>query len=176
MTSLQVEQANFSFMSARLLRIQDWEKLAREAKFQPEIMAALCSISLRTLERFFASTFNTTPTSWARRLRCRIAQQLIMQGWKNTAVVNELSFGNESHLCHEFQIFYGVSPQTFAPTYRGNGRPLASKVRFLTILSPLDKNVALRQCRSLARPLSAAKVQSEPPEKKRNSLPNTAFL
>jgi len=143
MTSLQAEQANFSFMSARLLRIQDWEKLAREAKFQPEIMAALCSISLRTLERFFASTFNTTPTSWARRLRCRIARQLIMEGWKNTAVVTELNYGNESHLCHEFQTFYGASPQTFAPAYRENGRHRASVVPFS------NNTVAFRQeCRA----------------------------
>jgi len=97
-------------MSARLLRIQNWEKVALAGKFQPEAMAALCLISLRTLERFFASDFKTTPVDWARRLRCRMARQLIEEGWKNTAVVRELFFGNESHLCHEFHRFYGVSP------------------------------------------------------------------
>src|ERR1044071_883629 len=129
-------------MSGRLSRIQHWEKLAREAKFQPEIMAALCSISLRTLERFFASTFNMTPVTWARRLRCRIARQLIAEGWKNTAVVTALSFGNVSHLCHEFQVFYGSSPQSFAPTWRKNSRPLPAK-------APSSiRTVALRQeCR-----------------------------
>ncbi len=105
-------------MSAKLLRIRNWEEVTLHAKFQPDAMAALCSTSLRNLERFFASTFNMTPTYWARRLRCRIARQLITEGWKSIAVVTELNFGNESHLCHEFHKFYGVSPQTFAPIYR----------------------------------------------------------
>jgi hypothetical protein len=42
---------------------------------------------------------------------------LITEGWSNKAVVAELCFANESHLCHEFKRFYAVSPQTFAPLY-----------------------------------------------------------
>ncbi len=123
----QPQSPNLNPMSARLLRIQSWEKVALAGKFQPEAMAALCLISLRTLERFFASDFKTTPVDWARRLRCRMARQLIDAGWKNTAVVRELFFGNESHLCHEFHRFYGVSPQTFAPVYRENASPATSR-------------------------------------------------
>ena len=41
-------------MSGRLVRIEKWETLARQADFHPAQMAALCSISLRQLERFFA--------------------------------------------------------------------------------------------------------------------------
>src|SRR5208282_5839979 len=104
-------------MNGRLFKIQDWEKLARQAKFQPGVMAALCPVSLRQLQRFFAEVFDQTPREWARKLRCRIARQLVSEGWSNRAVAEELGLGNESHLCHEFKRFYGVPPQTLAPLY-----------------------------------------------------------
>ncbi len=111
-------------INQRLLRIQDWEKLAKQAEFQPATMAALCPISLRQMERFFAERFAKTPRKWARTLKCRLARQLIAEGWSNKAVAAELRFGNQSHLCHEFKRLYGVSPQTFAPLY-GNLRNVA---------------------------------------------------
>ncbi len=102
-------------MKTRLSRVPNWEKLARDSKFQPAVMAARCTVSLRHLERFFAEHFKTTPRRWTRELRCGIARRLIAEGWLNKAVVDELGFADESHLCHEFKTFYGVSPQTFAP-------------------------------------------------------------
>jgi len=106
-------------MKGLLSRIQNWEVLARNAKFKPAIMAAFCCVSLRQLERFFNSHFKMTPTEWARDLRCKIARQLIGQGWSNKAVVFELGYANDSHLCHEFQKVYGTSPRSFAPVYLG---------------------------------------------------------
>jgi len=104
-------------MNARLLKIQNWEHLAREAQFQPATMAALCPVSLRHLQRFFTIRFSQTPGQWSRQLRCRLARQLIAQGWSNKAVATELGFANESHLCHEFKRLYGEPPQSFAPMF-----------------------------------------------------------
>jgi AraC-like DNA-binding protein len=104
----------------RLFRIEDWEKLAREARFQPATMADLCFISLRQMERFFAQQFNVSPRLWARELRCRKARELIAQGWSSKAVVAELGFVDGSHFGREFRKFYGASPQTFAPLYGSN--------------------------------------------------------
>lgn len=99
----------------QLLLVEDWEGLARVARFQPAILAQLCRVSLRQLERFFLLRFGQPPGIWMRELKCRLARELIARGWPNKAVFQELSFGNESHLCHEFQRFFGVSPQKFAP-------------------------------------------------------------
>jgi AraC-like DNA-binding protein len=101
-------------MKARLSKIQNWEGLAKQAQFQPAVMAALCPISLRHLERYFTHQFSQSPKEWSRQLRCRMAHQLITEGWSNKAVVMELGFSNESHLCHEFKHFYGGPPQSFA--------------------------------------------------------------
>jgi len=102
-------------MSGRLLRIEQWETLARQADFQPAKMAALCSISLRQLERFFALRFGQTPGEWNRAMKCRRALKLIIEGYSNKAVVAEMKFASEPHLCHQFKQVYGASPQSFLP-------------------------------------------------------------
>src|SRR5258706_16439215 len=103
---------------SRLLRIEDWSKVAQEANFQPANMAVLCSVSLRQLERFFSVRFGKTPGEWNRELRCRHALKLITEGYSNKAVVAELKFANDSHLCHEFKRVYGSSPQSFPGTVK----------------------------------------------------------
>lgn len=121
-------------MSKRLQRIQDWEALARMADYEPGTMAALCPISLRQLERHFLLHFQKSPTQWVRELRCRLAQQLVIQGYSNKAIVAELEFASESHFCHEFKKVFGASPQSFAPVFRhAKG------------MSLLGKNVAFKQ-------------------------------
>lgn len=100
----------------RLMSLQDWEALAQQSAFQPARMAAGCPISLRQLQRCFASRFGKTPRAWTRELRCRLACPLIAQGWSNRAVAIELGYADESHFCHEFKRCYGVSPQRFIRT------------------------------------------------------------
>jgi transcriptional regulator GlxA family with amidase domain len=114
-------------MSDRLKRIENWEELAVKARFRPEDMAELCPISLRQLQRFFVAHFNQTPGRWIRGLKCRLARDLIARGLPNKAVLEELSFGNESHLCHEFKRFFGASPQTFSPLQRKPSRSTLTK-------------------------------------------------
>ena len=104
-------------MGKKLDRIEDWEALAKKADYEPGKMSALCPISLRQLERHFLLHFGKTPRRWVRELRCRLAQELIVQGYSNKAIVAELKFGSESHFCHEFKKILGASPQTFAPVF-----------------------------------------------------------
>jgi AraC-like DNA-binding protein len=95
-----------------------WEQLALEADFKVEKMASLCGISERQLERIFKRNFGCTPGQGLRSLRCRLAKELIAQGYSNKAVVAELKFASQSQFCHQFKRVFSSSPQTFAPTYR----------------------------------------------------------
>lgn len=100
---------------SRLSRIADWEQLAEAARFQPAELAALCSVSLRQLQRFFFSRFGKTPREWLRELQCRKGRQFIAQGYSTKAAKTELNFASASHFCREFKKIYGVTPQSFAP-------------------------------------------------------------
>jgi AraC-like DNA-binding protein len=70
------------------------------------------------MERYFEQQFNQTPREWATQLRCRLAVQLLSQGWSTKAVAEELKFADESHFCHAFKKALGRPPQSFTPTYR----------------------------------------------------------
>jgi len=99
------------------MRIQDWETLAGQARFQPSTMAALCPISLRHLRRFFKEAFDRTPSEWLRDVRCKRAMRLVSEGWSTKAIAVELHYADESSFCHEFKRVYGFPPQTYAPMY-----------------------------------------------------------
>lgn len=101
-------------------QLQDWERLATKACFQPDAIAALCGISLRQLERYFKATFKKTPIEWSREVRLSLAAQLISEGWSTKAVAEKLNFWDAAHLCHEFKRAHGATPQRF-------GQPVNNK-------------------------------------------------
>ena len=106
-------------MSSRLLRVEDWEKLAAEFKFDLDAMVVSGGVSLRQLERFFKLKFGQRPTAWMGELKCRRAAELIGRGYRTDEAARETGFASASHLCHEFKKAYGVPPQSFAPGVRG---------------------------------------------------------
>ena len=109
-------------MSSGLLTIEEWEQVAKEADYNPAKMATLCSISERQLQRLFKQHLHCTPSRWLRNLQCRLAKQLISQGYSNKAAAAELKFSSESHFCREFKKVFGTSPQTFAPAHTSYSR------------------------------------------------------
>lgn len=137
-------------MNGHLSTITDWENLGRAAGFRPAVMAALCCVSLRQMERFFDRQYGLPPGRWLRQLRCYFAAQLISEGWANKAVALELGFGNAAHLCHEFKRIYGLAPQSFAPSPEktwavANGLPLySSRVPARSFNTPLPQTQCCR--------------------------------
>jgi AraC-like DNA-binding protein len=107
--------AEASIVNGSLLTIEQWEMVAREADFNCAKMASLCSISERQLQRLFRQHLHCTPSHWLRELQCRLAKELIAQGYSNKAAASELKFANESHFCREFKKVFGTSPQRLAP-------------------------------------------------------------
>jgi AraC-like DNA-binding protein len=97
------------------------EELAKQAKFKGSDMAMLCGISQRHLQRMFKTHFGSSPGKWLRALQCRLARELIVQGYSNKAAAAELSFANDSHFCREFKKIFGASPGELAPVRRPPG-------------------------------------------------------
>jgi len=107
-------------MNGLMSQITDWQALAHKAKYRPASIAALCCISLRQLERHFANRFHTTPRCWTQHLRLRLAKELLSRGFSNKAVVAELGFTDNAHLCREFKKRCGTTPRYYAPSSLGN--------------------------------------------------------
>jgi AraC-like DNA-binding protein len=81
-------------VEGKLLTMKEWEEVARKADYNPGKMAALCSISERQMQRLFQQHVKCTPSRWLRQLQCRLAKQLISQGYSNKAVAAELKFSS----------------------------------------------------------------------------------
>jgi len=102
-----------------VLKKRHLECVAKAAGFNPAKMASLCSISERHLQRTFKKNFQCTPSQWLRLLQCRLAKDLISQGYSTKAAAAELKFASDAHFCREFKKVFGLSPQSFAPNRVG---------------------------------------------------------
>lgn len=114
--------------SARLIAQQvepselSWEKLAAEAQYRPVPLAALCNVSLRTLQRHFQRQYRTTLSEWLNALRLAKAYERIRAGEAVKAVAFGLGFKQLSHFSRCFKQAHGVAPRLVAAEYQS---PLA---------------------------------------------------
>lgn len=106
-------------MNASPANERDWERAAREAGFRPAEMALLCSVSERQLQRLVKKRFHCTPRRWLRELQCRLAKDLVAQGYSSKAAAAELKFATDAHFCREFKKVFGAPPQAFGPNQLG---------------------------------------------------------
>lgn len=132
-------------MGGSLLTIEEWEQVARQADFSPSKMASLCSISERQLQRLFRKHLHCTPSHWLRELQCRLAKQLVSQGYTNKDVAAQLKFATDAHLCREFKKVFGTTPQSFAPAHAKNLRSPAAVRLSKRSWSALQKPASIEQ-------------------------------
>ena len=115
-------------MSSRLEFVQQWEVLAVKAGYRPSDLAALCQISLRTLERHFQKNYGVTVSQWMRELRLGKAYQTLIQGKSVKEAAFDHGYKQVSHFSREFKNHFGVSPSFL-----------------LTRNSPTERALSLRQ-------------------------------
>ena len=88
-----------------------WEGLAVEANYRPRELATLCKVSLRTLQRHFASNYRLTVSGWMREVRLKQAYERIVKGEQIKAVAYDLGFKQLSHFSRAFKQVHGVCPR-----------------------------------------------------------------
>jgi|SRR5690348_16516733 len=91
----------------------EWQRLARQAEFNSGRMASLCGVSERHLQRIFKKHVGSSPSRWLRAVQCRLARDLLLQGYSNKAAAAELKFSSDAHFCREFKKIFGAPPQKF---------------------------------------------------------------
>ena len=92
-----------------------WETLATQARFSPHTLAALCHVSLRTLQRRFDETYGMPVGQWMRHLRLSQAYERIAAGETVKSVAYDLHFKQLSHFSRVFKQVYGVAPTMISP-------------------------------------------------------------
>ena len=81
-----------------------------KAGYRPSDLAALCQISLRTLERHFQKNYGVTVSQWMRELRLGKAYQTLIQGKSVKEAAFDHGYKQVSHFSREFKNHFGVSP------------------------------------------------------------------
>ena len=97
-------------MSSRLEFVQQWESLAVKAGYRPSDLAALCQISLRTLERHFQKNYGVTVSKWMRDLRLSKSYETLKQGKSVKEAAYDHGYKQVSHFSREFKNHFGISP------------------------------------------------------------------
>src|SRR5262245_5940110 len=65
---------------AKLDRITNWTEIAEEACYDPWLLAEKCTVSSRTLQRFFRARFDSTPHEFLVGVRQLKAEELARNG------------------------------------------------------------------------------------------------
>ena len=84
-----------------VLAHRDWAELAAEVGYDAKMMAAVCHVSLRTLEREFQEWLHTSPQRWLDWFRTLKGRELIDAGMRTKEAANLLGFKQASHFCRK---------------------------------------------------------------------------
>ncbi|HVK57363.1 MAG TPA: helix-turn-helix transcriptional regulator [Candidatus Kapabacteria bacterium] len=99
-------------------RTNNWEVLAAESNYCPSELARLCHVSLRTLQRRFATNYGMTISDWMRQIRLAKAYARVVSGEPIKAVAYDLGFKQLSHFSRVFKEVHGVAPSLVSPRGR----------------------------------------------------------
>jgi AraC-like DNA-binding protein len=100
----------------------DLEALAVRACYSGSILAALCGVSLRQLQRHVQSSYFRPLGEWLNALRLRHAYQRLSEGCLVKETAFSLGYKQVSHFSRNFKDHYGFCPSA-VPIFSmdGNG-------------------------------------------------------
>ncbi|MFN3408458.1 MAG: helix-turn-helix domain-containing protein [Limisphaerales bacterium] len=100
---------------SRLDRISEdeWRELALSAQGSVAVLAGLCGVTRRQLERFMRERWGFVPVRWLNEVRLRHAPTLLEQGLLAKEAAALLGYGSASHFAKAFKDYHGVPPSKF---------------------------------------------------------------
>ena len=96
-----------------LLTVYKLEALAVMSRYDAKILAGICDLSVRQLQREFKRRFQRSPQQWLDEQRIKASQQLLLLGQPVKAVAFELGFKSSSHFSRRFKSQFRMTPSEF---------------------------------------------------------------
>jgi AraC-like DNA-binding protein len=82
-------------------------------------LATRAGLSVRSLERNFLKTFNTTPLRYINRVRLQAVRRVLVNSNKSLATISEeCGFYDQSHMTAQFTRHFGMSPRKYRSCHR----------------------------------------------------------
>lgn len=105
-------------MNHMLREIEDWVGLAKQADYNPVVLADLAGCSLRHLERHFARNCGKSPRDWLTEVKVWTAVRGMRQGNPVKVAAAEAGFSEQSHFYRSFKKLHGSTPGQFLARIR----------------------------------------------------------
>ncbi|MGN6556086.1 MAG: helix-turn-helix transcriptional regulator [Verrucomicrobiota bacterium] len=99
---------------------ENLERLAIQANYDGRILANLCGISPRQLQRLFKSTLGCSPQEWLIELKVFQAKVKLLAREPVKKVALDLNYKHASHFCYQFKSVVGMTPSEFAFLHRNS--------------------------------------------------------
>jgi AraC-like DNA-binding protein len=93
--------------------VEEWANLAKQARYDPELLARLLHVCPRQLRRYTHDLFNTSPQEWIDEQRLIDAAILLQSNELIKTIAFDLGFKTVSHFSNKFKIRYGISPKDY---------------------------------------------------------------
>ena len=107
---LQALGENGVFPGSNRRELEAWRDLAFKCQFKASRLAALCGVSIRTLQRHFALNADVTVTVWLQSVRLDEAYTRLRAGSRVKEVAYDLGYTQLSHFSREFKKVHGIAP------------------------------------------------------------------
>lgn len=96
-----------------VLTLEQWANLAKQARYDPCLVARLLNVGPRQLRRYTREILKTSPQRWLDEQRLRQAATMLKNKELVKTVAFDLGFKTVSHFSHKFKARYGVSPKAY---------------------------------------------------------------
>jgi AraC-like DNA-binding protein len=96
-----------------LAKVLDYVQERLEKDISLPDLAKVAQCSERHLTTLFKTNINTSPMTWVREQRIRVAQKMLTQGLAVKDIANRLHYSDSHHFSRSFKQSTGISPTDF---------------------------------------------------------------
>ena len=90
--------------------VEQWVTLAEKAGYRPSELAALCQISLRSLDRHFKKAYGISVAQWLREVRLFKAHEMLAAGSTAQEAALHVGYKSTNGFSSEFKTYFGLTP------------------------------------------------------------------